>query len=146
MIYLNNRRTLQYRTDFDHPICVIRPAPPSLSIPEIQPKFLSFARITCFSVSSTSTRGCTPHSATRPAPSERRNDRLRSFRGSLRICCPFNLHGAGKPSTFLIADRNLYSLPSPFVAALLCAWSRRGWPTEVRRPSSGAGRSAFLLG
>ena len=55
---------------------------------------------------------------------------------SLRICFPFILHGAERPSTFLIADRNLRSLPSPACAS--AAWSRRGWPTEVRRPSSGA--------
>ena len=55
---------------------------------------------------------------------------------SLGICFPFILHGAERPSTFLIADRNLRSLPSPACAS--AASSRRGWPTEVRRPSPGA--------
>ena len=44
------------------------------------------------------------------------------------------MHGAERPSTFLITDRNLRSLPSPACAP---AWSRRGWPSEVLHPSSG---------
>ena len=55
---------------------------------------------------------------------------------SLLIFFPFILHGAERHWTFLTADRNLRSPPSPACAS--AAWSRRGWPAKVRRPSSGA--------
>ena len=75
-------------------------------------------------------RGCTPRPSQRPPGAA-------DLWSSLRILCfPFILHGAERPSTFLIADRNLRSLPSPACAS--AASSRRGWPTEVRRPSPGA--------
>ena len=74
-------------------------------------------------------RGCTPRPSQRPPGAA-------DLRSSLRICFPFILHGAERPSTFLIADRNLRSLPSPACAS--AASSRRGWPTGFRRPSPGA--------